>query len=143
MAEEARPVTGAEQLDRHGLVGAAHGNLLRARLQRHPAARSLVLPALAVSGVGSGPATLDEEVSVVDHGARDAPADVSVVAVVREARHARKGEPDRVEVGALDVRLVIDRGRVAAAVRVASDERHFGRRVLATEREAEIGRAHV
>lgn len=122
MAEEGRPVTGAEQLDRHGLVGAAHDNLLRARLQRHPAVRRLVLPALAAPGGVGGPATLDVEVSVVDHGARDAPADVSVVAVVWEARHPREGEADRVEVGALYVRLVVNARGVAAAVRVAGDE---------------------
>ena len=69
------------------------------------------------------PEPLDVHVLVVGHGVGDAPRDAGVVPEVREAREPRERQADRVELGAGDVVLVVDVGRVEPPVRVAGHER--------------------
>ena len=84
-----------------------------------------LLPLVAVLAEGSRavPEPLDVHVLVVGHGVSDAPRDAGVVSEVREGRESRERQADRVELGAGDVVLVVDVGRVERPVRVAGHQR--------------------
>ena len=91
------------------------------------------------------PEALDVHVLVVGHGVGDAPRDAGVVTEVREAREPGERQAYRVELGAGDVVLVVDVGRVEPPVRVAGHQRSTRSGPGAGQRPvvaARIGLAH-
>ncbi len=77
-------------------------------------------------GLHSRPGTpqpLPVQVLVVGHGVGDGPGDRARVAEVADARDARDGEADDVELRAGEVDLLVDAGILDESVRVTGDER--------------------
>ena len=110
-------------------IAAANINGFAQDLRASPLAFELIIQSIAVFAEA-----LDEEILGIGIAVGHAPGHVLVVAEVENAGDAGDRVADDLEVGAGQVGLVVDRGRIEAAVRIAGDQRQARIGVFAGDR---------